>query len=668
MNEIELQSLIRSEVDNCLGGIGSDLAKERANALERYRGDPYGDEVEGRSQVVSRDVADTIEWIMPSLLKVFTSSDKAVEFEPTGPEDEAAAKQETDIINHVFYKENDGFLLLYTWFKDALLQKNGIVKAYWDEKKTVKREEYKSLTEAQLIGLSLEDGVEIIEHEVRVEVDESTGYPVEEEVFDVAIRRTIPGTVVENVAPEDFGITRRHTSLDLKDVSFCYHRVRTTADKLIEQGIDKDLVESLSDDETQYDEEKLIRYDDEYPIQGFDADDDSRQITVDECYIRVDYDGDGIVELRKVLVASDSNTILDNEEIDCIPFHAITPTLMPHKFIGISVADQVLDIQRIKSVLLRQILDNLYLINNSRNVVVEGQVNLDDLLTSRQGGIIRAKAPGMVEPVRVQPFSGHTFGMLEQLESIKEARSGVARQNQGLDSNALNKTASGINQIMTQSQSRIQLIARVFAETGVKSLMKDIHRIELSHNHKKKTTRIRNQWVEVNPTEWVSRENMTVNVGLGTGDKDKATEQAMMLMGLQEKLMQSGLGQMVPPEKIYSALTKVVDTTEFKSVDTFFLNPKDAPPPAPPKPSDAEILAKQAAEEAQLKAQTEQQKAQLKVQTDQTALQAKIRMEQAELAQKAQLEREALAQEREIALLEIESKERIALANQGGGQ
>jgi len=625
MNDTEFKSILNQEITNSLGYMGGELSEERKTALEYYHGEPFGDEVEGRSQYISHDVSNTIEWMLPSLLKIFTSSDKAAEFTPEGMEDEEAAKQETDTINYVFYKENNGFLILYNWFKDALLQKNGIVKTYWDETKSVSREEYEGISEDELIMLAEEDGVEIIEHTPRIEEVDVQGQTAEIEVFDVAIKRTMAGTVIENVPPEEFLISRRHNSIDVKTAPFVGHRRRRFVSDLIEDGFDKDLVKQLGEDDYSFNEEHLARHDhdEEYPHRSDTHDESMREVWVTECYIRSDYDGDGIAELRKVTVGGNANVILDNEPIDEIPFRAITPTIMPHKFTGVSLADQSMESQRVKSVVIRQLLDNMYHQNNVRTAVVEGQVNLDDLLTSRPGGIVRMKQPNMALPLPVQPFTGSAFGMVQQLDSMLENRTGITKYNQGLDANTLNKTAHGIDQIMGASQERIKLIARNFAETGIKGLFLDIHKLELTHNTKKKAIKLRNKWVEVSPTEWKHRTNMTINVGLGTGEKDKQTQQAMMMLTLQEKFVAAGKGYLVPDEKLYSSVSKLVDTTDLGSVESFFANPKEVQKPQQP-PSPEMMLVQQQEKEAQMKLQADQQKAQMSAQSDQAKMQLEL--------------------------------------------
>lgn len=331
MDKTALKSIVDREISDAAGYIGGDLSSQRSQALDYYLGEPFGNEVEGRSQVVSRDVADTIEWIKPSLLKTFAASDQAVRFDPEGPEDEEQADQETDYCNYVFYKENEGFLILYSWITDALLQKNGVVKVYWDETKETTREAYRGLDEDEFLQLSSDPELDPVEHS-----EETVGEEVMTEVgivrqvstlHDVVFRRTRKrGKVtIDPVPPEEFLVARSHNSLSLKDCPFVAHKVERTFSQLIEMGYDRSLVESLpADSDVPDNDEEIARRhlsDESTPDQR--ADKSMRKVKVYECYIRVDYDDDGIAELRKVTYAG--KEILDNEEVDRIPFEAITP-------------------------------------------------------------------------------------------------------------------------------------------------------------------------------------------------------------------------------------------------------------------------------------------------------------------------------------------------------
>jgi hypothetical protein len=331
-----------------------------------------------------------------------------------------------------------------------------------------------------------------------------------------------------------------------------------------------------------------------------------REIWVTECYLRVDYDGDGVAELRKVTVAGDgASVVLENVEADDHPFASVTPIPMPHKFHGMSIADQTVDLQLIKSILWRGALDALYLSNAPQMGAVEGQVNLDDLLNRRPGGIVRIKSPTALVPIPTAPLGGDVFQMIEYIDTVREQRTGVTRYNQGLDPDTLNKTATGINAIQNAAQQRLELIARVFAETGVKRAFRRILELVCKHQQKPKIIRLRQRWVAMDPREWNDEMDMTVTVGLGTGNRDQQVSHIMNLLQLDQQIVQMQgniAGPLVTGVNIYNKLAKLVEASGLKAVDSYYTDPRTmppmqsppVPPPAPP-PVDPMMLQQQLA-------------------------------------------------------------------------
>jgi len=496
MTDSELKSILAAEIADSFAHLGGELSEQRRKALRYYLGEPFGNEQEGRSKVVSTDVADVVEWILPALLRIFTAGDEVVRFEPTGPEDEEVAKQATEYVNWIFARDNAGFLNLYMLFKDALLQKNGIAKVWWEEAEPATRESYsrKSFEEIQLILMDPEvEPIAHSEYQDQGVVIGPNGLPVETAVthHDLVVkrRRKCGAVRIMTVPPEEFLISRRARSIE--EAPFVAHRLRKTVSELIEMGYDRDLVgrlpESEEDDPTGERRERFALEEDHDRNAADGPNRAMREIWLTECYIKCDWDGDGIAERRKITVAGGGQEILDNEPWDGpIPFISLTPIPMPHRFFGLSIADLVMDLQLIKSTILRQILDNLYLSNNGRHIISD-QVNLDDLLTARPGGIVRLKngalpGQGHIVPLDTPLVAAQAFPMLEYIDGVREDRTGVTRYTQGLDADTLNKTATGINQIMTAAQQRVELIARVFAETGVKDLFRKI--LELVNRHR----------------------------------------------------------------------------------------------------------------------------------------------------------------------------------------
>ena len=618
LTDSELSSILHSEISSSLGYIGSDVTSQRQKSLEYYFGEPFGNEQEGRSQVVSTDVSDVIESILPTLLRTFAASDDVVRCDPVTAEDEEVARQASDYLNYVFNKDNDGFVALYTLFKDALIQKNGIAKIYWDTSEKREQETYEKLSEDEYIMLIDEDGVEVKEHSEYADQDAITAkqkmmeqtddlmlmQQIEDAptpmLHDVVITRieTYGKVKIETIPPEEFLIERRAKSL--QDANFLAHRTTVTRTELIEAGFDADIVSRLpSDVADKYNEEKIARHRNlDYDFDSNSGEASTDEITIFECYSRIDVEGDGIAKLRKITIAGTGGyEILDNELCDSIPFVSLTPIMVPHRFFGRSVSEMTEDLQLIKSTVMRQLLDNMYLTNNNRVAVMDGQVNLDDLLTNRPGGVVRTKgSPGQVMmPMQTQTINQQAFPLLEYLDTVREQRTGITRYSQGMDADSLNKTATGVNVILTQAQMRVELIARIFAETGVKDMFTKIFELVVKHQDKERIIKIRNTFVPFRPMEWRNRCNISINVGLGTGSRDQQLSILNNILQTQLKALElqgTPAGPMVNLRNIYNTLSKIVENAGLKNAGLFFTDPdvgmQQMPPPQPPQPTEFE--------------------------------------------------------------------------------
>ena len=628
----EILSIVSKEIHNASGYIGGELVARRKKSLEYYLGMPLGNEQEGKSQVISNDVMDTVESLMPPLMKIFTSGDNVFSCEGVGPEDEEMARQCSDYINHIFLKENNGFTSLYSAFKDALIQKNGILKIYWDNSNKTEREEYTKLTDDEFNNLVSDEEVKVQNHtEYKEPIVDDQGEQLDEITFhDVVIQRTrMYGQVrIDPIPPEEFLIERRCKSIDT--ANFIAHRTNKTKTELIEMGYDRDLVDSLpTGDPDYFTEDKFVRHQNiDFSHGETDGDKSTQDVLLHECYVRMDVNDDGKAELLKICVAGDAKKILDIEEIDTMPFISMTPVIMPHRFHGRSIAELVEDIQLIKSTVMRQMLDNMYLTNNNRVAIQDGQVAMDDLLTNRPGGIVRTKQQpqNVMMPIVSQPITEQASGMLAYLDSVKESRTGVSKTAQGLNSDSLNnKTATGMNQVLTQSQMRMELIARIFAETGVKDLALKIFELVCKYQQKEKIIRIRGKYIPMRPYEWKDRVNITVQVGLGTGSKE---QQLILMNAILERqmqainLQQNAFGPMVNLRNIYNSLKKLVENAGLNSIEPYFMDPdvgaSQMPqlPPKPPTEFEKVTLAQ---------VQGENQRAQLKADTELKGIEAKMR-------------------------------------------
>ena len=691
LTEPEVAAILQSEIQSSLGYIGSDITNQRQKSLEYYFGEPFGNEQEGRSQVVSTDVSDVVESILPTLLRTFAASDEVVKCDPVSAEDEEVAQQATDYLNYVFNKDNDGFVSLYTIFKDALIQKNGIAKIYWDTNEKREQETYEKLSDDEYTMLIDEEGVEVKEHseypdqkalDAKEALMEQSDDPLIMEQLEnvptpmlhdcVIVRKESYGKVkIEAIPPEEFLIERRAKSI--QDANFVAHRTTQTRTQLIEAGFDADVIYKLPTDVAdKYNEEKITRYRNlDYDYESNSGEESTDEITIFECYAKIDVEGDGVAKLRKITMAGVGGyVILDDELCDSVPFVSVTPIMVPHRFFGRSVSEMTEDLQLIKSTVMRQLLDNMYLTNNNRVAVMDGQVNLDDLLTNRPGGVVRTKgAPGQVMmPMQTQTINQQAFPLLEYLDTVREQRTGITRYSQGMDADSLNKTATGVNVILTQAQMRVELIARIFAETGVKDLFKKIFELVVKHQDKERIIKIRNKFVPFKPMEWRNRCNVTINVGLGTGSRDQQLSILNNILQTQLKALElqgTPAGPMVNLRNIYNTLSKIVENAGLKNTGLFFTDPdvgmQQMPPPQPPQPTEFEKVSQMQVQGENLRKQIDSeikikeleksyQEMELKYRTriKELELQYNTKINEAEIRRDAMLAKEDLVQQGKI--------------------
>ena len=637
MTNDELASKLSNEIESATGNFNTELSEQREQSMKYYLGEPFGNEIEGRSEIVTTDVRDTIEYIMPSLMRIFTTHNNVAEFEPEGPEDVQMAQQATDYVNYVFNRQNNGFKVLYDVFKDALISKTGIVKHYWEEKTEVSTENYTNLTEIEYQSILANDDMEVIEHTetvVQKAVTDDFGNLISPKVVehDVKVKKTKDNGQVRvvSVPPEEFLVSRRSTSIE--DASFVCHRVKKTVSDLILEGYDPAVVEDLptyTTNNAEYDEERIARFSfDDDSVPADEGEGPSRKVWLEECYIHIDYDDDGIAELRKI--TKGGNIILDNEEIDSVPFSTICPLPIPHKFHGMSIADTVQDIQLIKSTIMRNLLDNMYLTNNARYAVLAGQVELDDLLSSKPGGIVRMRAPGAVTALPTPQIQPYAFQMVQYLDGIREERSGVSKMSQGLNPDVLTShvTSGAISAATESAMQRIELIARIFAETGIKDLFRNIYSLIQRYENRQKMAYLNGKFVPIDVSKWKEKLNCTVNVGVGSGSQNSKMQTMSGIMTILQTVVQNGgMGSLVTPQNLYNAISEFITQSGYKNSDMFISNPQMMPPQQPPEPSLDE---KVAAQKAQVELQKLQLQAQeLEIDTQLKAQELKLKQEEA---------------------------------------
>ena len=602
ITEEEIGQAVSRELDRAITWKDGELTTQQADNLKYYYREPFGNEKKDRSQIVTADVMETVEGIMPDLMKIFTSDDNAVAFEPVGPEDVEASEQATDYLNHIFMRRMDGFKLLYDWFKDGLLMKNGIIRVGWEEEDVVEFHNFKGLTEDELDELEAEEEVAEIEEEKQ-----------EDGTYNVRVKRVIKGgkPFAETIPSEDFYIRERSKSIE--ESEFHAYVSEKTVGELIQQGFKEDDITEDSGSEmvttTGPGKNRVedARFSDPregtHLLSAVSPQDEDKLIKVTEAFIRLYDEDDEVVKLYHVIMTG-SNNVLSMEEVNCSDFISIAPIMMPHKFTGVAVADLVRDIQEINSSLWRQMLDNLALQNSGRYAAVEGQANLQDLLDNKIGGVVRMKAQGAVQQLDTPNLSPFTVEALDRLQEKKETRVGVSRMTAGLDVNALNShtTATGVNQVMTAAQQKILLIARIYAETGVKNLFRKLYEEVRTHSTKEDVVRLRGQFVAVRPFDWIDRKDMQVTVGIGNGNKD---QQAYHLQQIGTMLQQIGgteYGYLISPQNVYGYATEMIKNSGYKNPELFISDPRNTPPPPPqPNPDLIEAQAEAAKDMSQAK-------------------------------------------------------------------
>ena len=637
MDEGQIKGILEAEIDNSIGYIETETTEERRRALDYYLRNPYGNEVEGRSQIVTGEVAEAIDGALPQLIRVFTTTEDIVYFEPKTANDEESAKQATDYCNWVFYRENEGLLILHNWFKDALLQKVGVVKSYWDAKEDVTKEKYQSLTEDEMALLLSDESLEVVRQSVEMVpagVD-MMGMPIEAPSYSVTVKRVNKyGCVkIENVPPEEFLISK--AARNIEDAPFVAHRKLMQRSELIALGYDKDIVDELpSYDDLSFSPERIARFNEgEQPDEAQSLDPAMQTVEVYECYIRIDEDEDGIAELHRIVYCG--SEILEDEECDYIPFHSICPIPIPHKFFGQSLADRTMDIQLIKSTITRQSLDNLYLTNNNRVGAVDGQVNLDDLLNATPGGIVRMKNPNALVPLQVQSTFGQAQPMLEYMDSVQAKRTGVNDAQQGMDPDVLsNVTAAAVAAMMKSNSGKLELIARIFAETGVKSLFKGILYLLGKYQDKAKIVRMRGKYVQFDPRTWSNEYDVSVNVGLGSGDRDQKLTMLQMVLAKQEQIIQQygPANPLVTVGQYRNTLARFIEAAGFKDATAFMneITPEMDAQLSQPKPPSPDAQA----EVAKMLMEVEREKTQAKSQIDAAKLDLERQSLEAEFTRK----------------------------------
>lgn len=578
----QIQKVVEAGFDAAKDYVDGWLQPERLRATEYFYGEPFGNEEEGRSQVVMTEVRDVVHAMLPSLLRVFISSERPVEFVPRTEDEVETAEQQTDAIAHIFMAENNGPKILYDVILDALVRKTGIVKWRFDESTRVSEDEYTGIDAEAYALLASDADVEIVEEEQSLTpieaIDPQTGQPVVTEVpvYDIKIRRTVrtPKYVVESVPPEEFLI--HPNARDEDSAPYIGQRQMKTVSDLVAMGFDEATVRKHkgNNDLDMQNVEKQAR---NPAIASRFAQNTADEATDDvlfvESYVWSDTDGDGVVELHKVCSIGDHHYVLSDEVVSDAPFAIFCPYPEPHAPVGMSVADKVIDVQVIKSNVVRNTLDSLAQSIFPRTAVVEGQVNMDDVLNTEVGAVVRMRAPGMVQPLET-PFVGqYALPILGYLDDMRAQRTGISRATQGLDADVLQSTTkSAVTATVSAAQESLEMIARIFAETGMKRLFKGLLKLFIQHQDQPRMMRLRNKWVSVDPRGWDAELDVVVNVGLGNGDRNERTALLVQTAAQQKEILMT-LGPenpLVSIEQYRHTLAKVLEINGVKDVSKHY--------------------------------------------------------------------------------------------------
>jgi hypothetical protein len=678
LTETDLVAIIESHRKDSMGTEDGDLSNQRAEAMDHYHGRLYGNEVEGRSQVVSKDLAEAVDWAMPAILRVFVQSGNLGEFDPVGPDDVQLAQQESDYTNQVMMKDNPGFMVLHDAIKDTLLLKNGYTKHLWETEEKISEESY--------TGLSMEAAQKLIgdmEYEgAQVEVLGQDSKQVAiggqmVELFDLKLKvKKKCGKCSWIAVPSEEVKVSKKCRGSLQDSPFTEHETKKTRSELIEMGMARSFVDTLpayNSDDNDNEVNSRDSVTDESQTQGQSVRDRSMdEIKFCEAYIRVDYDGDGVAELRKVVTVADKIPPGEewNEPIEAVPMTGWTMKRVPHRHVGESLDDELADLQEIKTALLRSLNDNVYYTNNNEWMANE-RVNLKDLLTSQPGGIkrIRGSEPigDSLAPVIKPPILDKILPVLDYWDKVKEVRTGI-RPGSDMDPDMLQEVTKGaFLEHLNRASQKIEMITRMIAESGVKESFLQVHGILMRHQDRKRVVQMRGKWVEVDPRQWKERTDLTVRVGLGTGNEEEKRQKLMMLSQLQQALLMAAT-QAPPPVygKLYALFEDMSNSMGFETPEKYAIAPngpefaqlQQMKQQTPPDPKMIEV---------QQKMQLEQQRMQMQQQTDANRQEMEAQQQQAKMTMEMELERMkahmSTELEREKARIKAEVDQIIARMN-----
>ncbi len=634
----ELASIVERQIKTSVGYYDSKLSRERQEVLDYYNAKLPRPSHDGNSKYVSMDVFDSVESMKAVLLETFSAGNKIVAFEPENEDDVIQCRNATAYCDYVVFRQNDGFKLFGEIITDALMARVGVAKVYWNEKVEKVTETFDNLMPEQIDMLLAADDVE----DVKVELDPETG------TYQGELTRTVDKSQVQIdvVAPEEFLITPQ--AKDIQSAPFVAHRTKKTLSDLIKEGYDKSLVERITNDESDrltLDPEVLARFEDigadRLNLDG-QVQEQSRHVTVYECYLYLDMEGTGKTCLYKVTKAG--NVILDSEEVDKKPFIHFCPIPTPHAFYGSNYAARVIPTQNARTVLVRGILDHTVITNNPRYMVVKGAlVNPKEMIENRVGGLVNVNRPDGLLPLPQSGLNPFVFQTIQLLDEDKEEATGVSKLSQGLNKDAISKQNSQgmVENLVSLSQQREKIIARHFANQFVKPLYLEVYRLVLNNEKQEKVIKVGGEYQRILPSSWQEKTDCTVELKLGYGEQERDSQKMVMLH--QMLMADPEAPRIYNTERRYAMYRDIFDKSGIKNVVDYLTNPQQLPPPQPDpmQVKTMELEERQVAVQERI-AMTQAEKVQMNAQMDQM---------------KVELDRMRLALEKFVKTAEVERKE-----------
>lgn len=671
MSEEDVESLVGQLIDDAQAYMDSRVKPDRIQATDYYHGRPFGNEEAGRSQVVITYVRDTIRRIMPSLMRIFTGPERYVEFRPRRADGEELARQQTDYVNYIILEDNPGYQIMHDTFKDALVRRTGIIKWGVEEKEDPEETEYTGLDEMVVLQMMMDPSCTVS----GVESDDAMPGKWKATVS----REGRPRRVRIWSVPGD-EILWNEDARSFADADVVTHTRTLQAFKVVDMGYDEEIVREhmgqtpraalMATEANAKRVDNGLQSQATRPTAGSGENDMTQLVRFDESYVYMNYDGKR-TKLYKVCMVGDSHKLLTKDRYPCVypvshrPFALFTPDPEPSTLIGLCPADDAMPTQKIQSQLMRGTLDSLSLALDPVTEIVDGQVNVADLMNTEMGRFVRTAQPGMMREVKHAFVGADVLGVAEYMESVGENSTGESKSSVGMDADAMQSTAkSAISAQLTASQQRKEMVARTFAE-GMKVLYSGILRTVVEHQDEARTVRLRGKYVQIDPRGWDANMDVIVNVALGAGLVEERVAGLAQIAAKQEQWLTVGgpNNPLVKLSQIRNTYARIIELLGYKNADEFFeaIDPAqeaaaaEAAAKAPPAPTPEQISAQTEMQKAQLQAQTEE----LRIQIDAQVRHAAIQQQEREAAEKLAFEREKfglqIQLDREIEMMKHEN-------------